>query len=260
MRKHFLSTLLLAGSLSLGGCVSHSVPDGNDERLMRLAADVEKRGDPVTAAALYERAANQPGAGVDVWLKLGQTRLDSNDARGAERAFQQALELAPDNAKGTLGLGTAQLHQGKLDRAISALTQAANMSSEATAYNRLGIAQILRGQSDAAQAAFKESLRLVPGNLDTQANLALAYALNGQSQLALSSIRKVSQSPRAQARHQRNELLVTVLAGRAQDVTSMSLDEVPHSERRQLLVEAQRIKAIADPQTQARELGLIATQ
>ncbi|KJZ64576.1 tetratricopeptide repeat protein [Pseudomonas fluorescens] len=259
MCKNFPSILLLAGGLWLSGCASHSTPDGNYERFMRLAADVEKRGDPATAAALYERAAEQPGADVDVWLKLGQTRLASGDSRGAERAFQQVLELAPKNAQGMLGLGNAQLRQGKLDRAINALTQAANVSREPTAYNLLGIAQILRGQSGEAQAAFKQSLSLAPGDLDTQANLALAYALSGQSQLALSSIRNVSQSPRAQARHQRNELLVMVLAGRAQDVMSTSLDDIPPTERRQLMAEAERIKAIEDPQAQARELGLIAT-
>jgi len=257
MRKIIPCSVLLAGSLLLSGCASQPAPDGGYERFMRLAADVEKRGDPATAAALYERAAEQPGAGAEAWLKLGQTRLDSGDARGAEKAFQQALELAPQDAQGLLGLGTAQLRLGKTERAVSALTQAAAASNQPSAYNRLGIAQILRGQPSAAQAAFKHSLSLAPGDLDTQCNLALAYALGGQSQQALSSIHSVSQSPRAQARHQRNELLVMVLAGHEQDVLNTPMDEVTPAERQQLLTEARRIKAITDPQAQARELGLI---
>jgi Flp pilus assembly protein TadD len=260
MRKIVTCSLLLSGSLLLGGCASQSVPEGGYERFMRLAADVEKRGDPATAAALYERASTQPGADLKVWLKLGQTRLDSRDPRGAERAFQQALELAPDNAQGLLGLGTAQLREGKLERAVNALSQAANISKQAPAYNRLGIAQILRGQPNAAQVAFKQSLSLVPGDLDIQSNLALAYALGGQSQRALDDIRKVTQSPRAQARHQRNELLVLVLVGREQESMNTPLDDISPAERQQLLVEARRIKAISDPKAQARELGLIDSQ
>lgn len=260
MRNILACSLLLSGAVLLAGCASQSTPDSGYERFMRLAADVEKRGDPATAAALYERASTQPGAGLEVWLKLGQTRLDSRDPRGAERAFQQALELEPNNAQGLLGLGTAQLREGKLERAVNALSQAASTSKQPVAYNRLGIAQILRGQPGAAQAAFKQSLSLAPADLDTQSNLALAYALGGQSQQALSDIRKVSQSPRAQARHQRNELLVMVLAGHEQDALSTPLDDISPAERQQLLVEARRIKAISDPRAQARELGLIDSQ
>lgn len=257
MRKTVACSLLLVGTLLLAGCASQPTPDGGYERFMRLAADVEKRGDPATAAALYERAAVQPGAGIDAWLKLGQTRLDSGDPHGAERAFQHALTLGSENPQGLLGLGTAQLRQGKTDRAVTSLTQAATASGQPTAYNRLGIAQILRGQPGAAQAAFRQSLNLAPDDLDTQCNLALAYALGGQTQQAVDNIRTVSQSARAQPRHQRNELLVLVLAGREQDAMTTPLDETSPAERQQLLTEARRIKAINDPQAQARELGLI---
>jgi Flp pilus assembly protein TadD len=256
MRKTPTCFLLLSGSLLLAGCASQQPTENGYERFMRLAADVEKRGDPTTAKALYERATLQPGAGTDAWLKLGQTRLDTNDPRGAERAFLRALELVPQNPQAMLGLGTAQLREGKIDRAITALTQAAKVTGQASAYNRLGIARILQGQADAAQAAFKQSLSITPDDLDTQCNLALAYVLGGQTQQALAYIHSVGQSPRAQPRHQRNELLVLVLAGHEQDALALPLDEVSPAERQQLLGEARRIKAIGDPSVQAHELGM----
>jgi tetratricopeptide (TPR) repeat protein len=249
--------LLLAGSLLLAGCSSHPATDASYDRFMRLANDLDNRGDPVTAAAFYEQAAAQPGAGVDAWLALGQVRLKSGDARGAERAFQQALELKPESADALLGLGTAQLRLGKLERAVVVLTRAGALFDLPAAYNRLGIAQILLGQAGEAQASFKKSLSLTPDDLDTQSNLALACALGGQSQQALDDIHSVSQSPRAQPRHQRNELLVMVLANREQDVMTAQMDDITPIERQQLLIEARRIKAITDPRRQAQELGLI---
>ncbi|NWD92019.1 tetratricopeptide repeat protein, partial [Pseudomonas sp. K5002] len=66
MTKHFL----LAGSLLLAAC-SNTAPSDSD-RSLKLADDLNKRGDYASAAALYERAAQQPGASIDLWLKLGQ--------------------------------------------------------------------------------------------------------------------------------------------------------------------------------------------
>ncbi|MEG5266155.1 tetratricopeptide repeat protein [Pseudomonas sp. JDS28PS106] len=257
MPHRYAPALLLSVGLALTACSTAPKSDASYERSMQLAADLEKRGDPATAAAFYQRATQQPEAGPQTWLKLGDSLLAGNDARGAERAFQRALELGPGNAEALLGLGTAQLRQGKLERAATALAQAAEGSDRAVAWNRLGIAQILRGQTTPAQSAFSHSLGLAPDDLDTRCNLALAYALGGERQKAVQTIEPVARSPLAQARHQRNELLVLVLAGDEQQLAGRSLDDIPAAERQQLLTEARRIKSLADPAQQARELGLV---
>lgn len=253
MTKH----LLLTTSLLLAACASQPATDA--DRSLQLANDLNKRGDYASAAALYERAAQQPGAGIDLWLKLGQARLDGNDPVSAERAFQQALSLDSRNSSALLGLGTAQLRLGKTARAVTALDQAASISNLPVAYTRLGIAQVLNGQARTAQTAFAKALSLQPDDLDSRCNLALAYALGGQSQQALDTVGPVIQSPRALARHQRNELLIMVLAGYEQRVASLPLDDIPAPERERLTAEAKRIKAIGDPVAQARELGLVDT-
>ena len=246
---------LLASTLLLAACAHQPATDA--DKSLQLANDLSKRGDYASAAALYERAAQQPGAGIELWLKLGQARLDAKDALGAERAFQQALGFDAHNADALLGLGTAQLQLGKTQRAVTALGQAAEIGGLPVAYTRLGVAQILNGQAAAAQTAFAKSLSLKPDDLDNRCNLALAYALGGQSQQALETIAPVAQSPRALPRHQRNELLVMVLAGYEQRVTGLPLDDIPAAERERLVIEAKRIKAISDPVAQARELGLV---
>ncbi len=257
MPPRSVPTLLLLGCLTLAACSTQPRPDASYERFMQLAADLEKRGDSTTAASFYQRATQQPEAGVESWRKLGAALLASNDTRGAERAYQRALELKADDPDALLGLGTAQLRQGKLERAVTALTQAANALQQPQAWNRLGIAQILSGQTNAAQTAFTTSLRLAPNDLDTRCNLALAYALGDDNQQALETIRSVSQSPLAQPRHQRNQLLVMVLAGKEKDLKSMTFDDIPKAERGKLIAEARRVKAIPDHAEQARELGLI---
>ncbi|WP_285349669.1 tetratricopeptide repeat protein [Pseudomonas sp. ME-P-057] len=258
MPSRLAATLILLGSVTLAACTTTpSASDDGSERFMRLAADLEQRGDPATAAGLYEKATQQPHAPLQAWLKLGDTRLTLSDARGAERAYQQALELKPDSADALLGLGTAQLRQGKLERAVTVLTQAAAQPGEPQAFNRLGIALILQGHAREAQAAFNDSLRQLPNDLDIRSNLALAYALGGESQRALDTVRSVNESARALPGHQRNVLLITVLAGTEQDISNLRLDQIPEADRQQLLVEARRIKALNDVQAQARALGLV---
>ncbi|MBT2297572.1 tetratricopeptide repeat protein [Pseudomonas fluorescens] len=257
MPNRFACTSLLLASITLASCSHQPVSDGSYQRYMRLAGDLQKGGDMQSAAVLYEKATQEPDARLEAWLKLGEARLASGDARAAERAYQQALEYEPDNTAALLGVGTAQLHQGKLNRAVTSLSQASAGNDQPEAFNRQGVAQMLRGQPAAAQVAFIQSLALAPTNLDTQCNLALAYALDGQSQQALQTIQTVRESPRAQASHQRNALLVLVLSGREADLKTQRVEDITPAQYARLLTEARRIKAIQDPAMQARELGMI---
>ncbi|GAB6389360.1 tetratricopeptide repeat protein [Stutzerimonas marianensis] len=245
--------------LLLGACASGPTDDSH-ARLMTLAQDVERRGDPASAASLYQQATQQPGASAETWQRLARARLDSGDARGAELAYRQALELAPDDAELLLGLGTAQLHLGELARAATTLASAASRLDVPVAHSRLGVAEALRGQPAAAQAAFARAVALDPDDLDARYNLALAYALNGQPDKALTEIADLDQSPRILPRHQRNTLLILVLSGQPERAASLRLDNATAAERDALIAQAQRIAAITDPAARARALGLIKTE
>ncbi|MBC3345588.1 tetratricopeptide repeat protein [Pseudomonas sp. SWRI196] len=260
MPNRFAYTSLLLASVILASCANQPNSDGSYQRYMQLAGDLQQRGDAGSAAALYEKASQEPDAQIEAWLKLGEARLANGDARAAERAYQQALERDPESAAALLGIGTAQLHQGKLERAITSLTQASAGNASPEAFNRQGVAQMLRGQPAAAQVAFAQSLALAPANLDTQCNLALAYALGGQPQRALQTIKAVHESPRAQPSHQRNALLVMVLSGREKDLKTQDLEDITPQQYTRLLTEARRLKAIQDPVIQARELGLVGSR
>lgn len=242
--------------LMLSACASNQATDDSHSRLMNLAQDIERRGDPASASSLYQQATLQPGANVDTWHSLAKARLDSGDARGAELAYRQALELSPDNAELELGLGTAQLHLGELERASTTLSQAAARLDQPAAYSRLGAAEALRGKPAAAQAAFARAVALEPNDLDARYNLALAYALNAEPDRAVAEIADLDLSPRAQPRHQRNALLVLVLSGQPERAATLRLDNATAAERDTLIAQAQRIAAITDPAAKARALGL----
>ncbi|RMH89865.1 hypothetical protein EA797_10005 [Stutzerimonas zhaodongensis] len=258
--------VFLAASLALSACsTSNSSPtlpptpidQTSYGRLMKLADDVDQRGDHGTAATLYLRATQEPGAGIEAWNRLGELKLVSRDAVGAERAFQQALALDPDNPHSQLGLGTAQLRLGYAERAQPLLASAAPRLNSVAAFTRLGVAEALLGHTASAQDAFFSAKTLAPNDLDTRCNLALAYILNDQPGLALDEINGADTAPAAQPRHQRNALLVQVLVGRQGNPAEVRLDGIDAPQRQALIDDAKRIAAIKDPATRAQAMGLV---
>ncbi|MCQ4260217.1 tetratricopeptide repeat protein [Stutzerimonas stutzeri] len=224
---------------------------------MKLADDVDQRGDHGTAATLYLRATQEPGAGVEAWNRLGELKLATGDAIGAETAFQQALALDPDKPQSLLGLGTAQLRLGYAEHAQPLLASAAPRLNSVTAFTRLGVAEALLGHTGRAQDAFFNAKALAPNNLDSRCNLALAYVLNNQPDLALDEISGADTAPAAQPRHQRNTLLVQVLVGRSGNPAEVRLDGIDAQQRQSLIDDAKRIAAIKDPATRAQAMGLV---
>ncbi|TIN21531.1 MAG: hypothetical protein E5Y31_20810 [Mesorhizobium sp.] len=75
---------------------------------------------------------------------------------------------------------------------MRALAQAAPLVNTSSAYNRLGVAQTFAGQTVEAQTTFAQALKLAPGGLDIETNMALAAALEDNSATALPLVQKTA--------------------------------------------------------------------
>lgn len=249
---------LFCASLLLAGCTTSPLgSEGNYARLMKLAGDIEQRGDSATAATLYLRAAQAPEATADAWNRLGAIRLDSGDPQAAEQAYQQALALEPENTQSLLGLGTAQLRLGFAQRAQPLLESAATDLQTAEAFTRLGIAEAQLGHTAQAIGALADARRLSHADADSRSNLALAYALDGRPEQALREVEGLDRATGAQPRHQRNVLLIQVLAGDLEAVHQVRLSPSDDARRAALIEQALRIKGITDPAARAKAMGLV---
>lgn len=264
MNLRTLSLLLLV-SAGAASCTTAShpeaagkAPSGEEARLVRLAADVERRGDRKTALALYERAvkvsSNVPAANV----RLGNARLAAGEPDSAASAFRGALDAEAQNPAALLGLGTAQLRAGQVESAARTLAVASPLVKTPSAYNRLGTALVLTGDGNGAFKAFSAASSLDPGNLDTRSNLALAEVLAGRNDEAIAGMRQVTASPRAEARHFRNLMLVMTLAGRDADAAAVAVPDYPEAEKRKFLADAGKVRKIKAPADRARAIGLLA--
>ena len=82
----------------------------------------------------------------------------------AEQAFSRLLELQPDDVEALQFLATCQLGRGNAARAIELLHAAQRTQpQDAAILHRLGEAQILAGDPDAAADSLRQALAIAPG-------------------------------------------------------------------------------------------------
>lgn len=227
------------------------------DRLVALAADIEARGESSTAIALYERAAALPDASPNALVKAGEAYMRAGYPEQAAKVYREALARSPNNGPALLGLGSVMIELGDADAGIRALTQAAPIFNTSRAYNRLGVAQIFAGQLDQARESLAQALKLEPGDVDVQTNMALAAALEGDAATALPLVQKVAAAPNAQLHHKRNVVVVYGLLGKADQIRAAAPIGLTTKEVNTLLARAKSIRAENSVKAKAKALGSI---
>lgn len=248
--------------LALSGCNTtpeKPTPQMTDQaRLMKLAADVEKRGDKGTALALYERAATS-STDPAIQLRLAKAREAADDLEGAETVYRSILTANPNNSEALTGLGSIQLQSGDAQGAIRSLTAAATQKPTGRIYNKLGTAYILLGQTENAESAFNKALAIEPGKLDTRTNLALAQAIGGKFPVATSTMQEVVNSPLVERRQLINYAVILRMSGRTDEARAVNVPEMTAAGKETILRQAANAVTIKDPASRAKAIGVIAS-
>jgi Flp pilus assembly protein TadD len=232
-------------------------PGGQASRLGRIAADIEARGDPGTALALYERAIEVDGSPA-AYVRLGEAYRRLGKLDKAVGAYQAALAKNPDDGPALLGIGSVQVMRGDVDAGLEALARAAPIVRTAEAYNRLGVGQTLAGRPAEAITSYEKAAALAPADLDIRTNLALAHALAGNGGRAVEIMRETARSPSAGVQHRRNLVIVLGLAGQGAEALASPPGGLSPAEVRKLLARAEAIGRQSDPRKRAAILGATA--
>jgi hypothetical protein len=112
----------------------------------------------------------------EFYANLGTQQLGANDLTAAASSFKRALEIEPNNAIATIGMGEIASRQGLFGDAIAHLRKAARLAPRsARVYVLLGDAYLHSGNHKEAAANFKKALQLDPDN---------ARARNGYNEAA----------------------------------------------------------------------------
>lgn len=263
MARRWVNALAYGGVLlALCGCNTApqtQTPQMTDQaRLIKLAADVEKRGDRGTALALYERAATS-STDPAIQLRLAKAREAADDLDGAEAAYRTMLGANANSSEALVGLGSIQLQKGDAQGAIRSLNAAAAHAPSGKVYNKLGTAYILLGQTENAETAFSKALSMEPGKLDTRTNLALAQAVGGKFPVAASTMQDVVNSPLVERRQLINYAVILRMSGRTDEARAVNVPEMTAAGKETILRQAANAVTIKDPASRAKAIGVLAS-
>lgn len=137
----------------------HGQPDRHAQTLAeanRLAAASDWKGLEALATDWTRRAPEH----ADAWLWLGGAHETLGAFPEAASAFDKALAITPDSVSAALGLARNQLQQRQVEVAAATLARILSTHrAEAEVWYLQGIVETARGQPDAADAAWRETVQ-----------------------------------------------------------------------------------------------------
>lgn len=147
---------LLLGATALAGCSSAGFSSYGQNKLD--VAELSNIGDYTAERALAE----------------GKAHFRNNDFGHSAAFYKRAVELAPGNPEGYVGLGASYDRLGRFDlsdRVYASLLKLSGASAQY--YNNLGYSYMLRGKLSEALANFRKAQALDPDNLVVANNIQI---------------------------------------------------------------------------------------
>jgi Flp pilus assembly protein TadD len=181
---------------------------------LRLADAAYGKGEYSMAAQLYFRAAELQPQNSAVNVKLGFALFKTGGAQDAEKIFRAVVQAEPKNADALRGLAHSLVTQGRAAEALPVYRQAiaATGQPDARIYAGLGAALDMVGKHEEARAAYAAGLKLAPNDFGLKNNLALSYAMSGDTAKARSILSDLSDDPSTLKKRESLAALQTTVA------------------------------------------------
>lgn len=178
-----LRAVLIAAIFLLSGCsglpkiiILHD-PLSADEHV-RLGIIYESEGKNELAAAQYRAGIKKDKSHFTSYLRLAELSYRNKDYREAEKAFEKAIKLRPENGDLYNNLAWVYIQQGsKLGRAEGLVKKAMELTPSNRPYylDTLGMILLGQGRVDEAVEALKASARAIPDDRPAQKSEAFRH-------------------------------------------------------------------------------------
>lgn len=170
MAAFLLTTLILAGTTSVGFAASYELPADTKAKLEQLP-------DARTKAEFLEPLAATLDADPAYHFELGNAYFDLSQFEKAEQHFQRATGLAPDYLAASVNLGSVYDELGRLDDALGAYRAALKIDpdEEKTLCN-IGGVFFQKRQISQAMTSFQKAIEKHPDSQLAHYNLAILFA------------------------------------------------------------------------------------
>jgi tetratricopeptide (TPR) repeat protein len=149
------------------------------EAHLNLGIVALRRGDLDGAGARARAASDIDPGWAPPHQLVGQIAVRRQDFAAASRAFERAVALDSSFVEAQVNLGAAYLNLGDHARAIKVLSPATRREPSPIAWVNLAEAERRSGATAAAEAAYRECLRLDPDLVPARRGLGLLLAATG---------------------------------------------------------------------------------
>jgi len=181
----------------LNGCMSdqQTVEDefSSGDGMYRLAENMKRNGDYVTAIRLYNQALAIDPEYKKAQLALADALLLDGKLDESRTMLDKMLVKEPDNEEVLRELGKVTVAQNDPATCLKTYTALQkNKPQDANVFNGLGVCYDLSGQHDVAQEKYQKAMTLAPDNLNVRSNYGLSLALGGKTKEAIDILSKLA--------------------------------------------------------------------
>jgi Flp pilus assembly protein TadD len=189
---------------------------------LRGGDSVSARGDFVTAAWFYGKAADANPNSLQARMRLANAQMALKDDNAAYTNYQAALMLSPSDAEASMRIGELKLARGDAKGALEHFAVAMHShQSDPKLYNLMGVAFTMQSKYAMARQSFEVGLKLKPDYASLQNNYGMMQLQSGDYEAARATFTKLVQSPYATERYRTNRALAEIAQG---DVDAALLD------------------------------------
>ena len=146
--------------------------------LAEQAKQAFERDKYADAEKLYDKALQLAPNNLYLLSNRGVVQFRAGKYKQSEESFRKAIAIAPEDHFSWCTLGIVEYSQGKYDEAVNALTKSLAINPKnSTAHNYLGITAAQKGWLEAAQKELETAIQLDPKYADAWFNLAVTQTL-----------------------------------------------------------------------------------
>lgn len=168
-------------ALRAAHALAEKSPDNLDDLYLAAAAMLEGK-DFITASSIFEKYVAERPQDSKGFLGLGIAQLAQQHFNEARKALEQALQINPNLADAEYQLGAVADQQGTPAEALQHFARAVELQPQhAKALAGLGAQYLQAGDLEKADALLERSVAADPDNYKTQYDLALVLAKLGRT-------------------------------------------------------------------------------
>lgn len=205
--RRYLSLAACALLLALGGCDEIRSLDqlvggptelsDKEKSLLLLGASMEKSGDFKGAEDAYQRAIEMSGGNPAAHLALADVYLQQGKDSQALKTLEQAYLRTPQDAKLNLALGKLSIRRNEAAKALNYFAAGLKGAPhDADLLNGQGIALDMQSKHKQAQKAYKAALDNAGSEQVVQIknNLALSHIMSGKYDKAIALLEAMNET------------------------------------------------------------------